>query len=95
MRPIHSLWVAVFLATAVGPAQAEPPTPPPFYAITNVQVVTGNGPTLEGATVLVANGLIEAVGAGVTVPGDAWEIDGQGMMLFPGLIDALTTVGQK
>ena len=95
MKLIRSLRVAVLLAATVGPAQAEPPSPPPFYAITNVQVVTGTGQTLEGATVLIADGLIEAVGAGVTVPGDAWVIDGQGMMLLPGLIDALTTVGQR
>jgi imidazolonepropionase-like amidohydrolase len=95
MKSIRSLWAAGLLVAVMGPAQAEPPSPPPFYAITNVEVVTGTGQTLEEATVLVADGPIEAVGTGVTVPGDAWVIDGEGMNLYPGLIDAMTTVGQK
>ena len=95
MKLIRSIGAALLWAAMSGPAQAEPPSPPPFFAITNVEVVTGTGRTLEGATVLVADGLIDSVGTGVTVPGDAWVIDGQGMKLFPGLIDSLTTVGQK
>jgi len=95
MRSIRSLWVAALLLGAVGPVGAEAPSPPPFYAITNVQVVTGTGQVLEGATVLVADGLIEAVGKGLATPGDARVIDGEGMNLYPGLIDAMTTVGQK
>jgi imidazolonepropionase-like amidohydrolase len=95
MRLMRSLWAAGLLATMAVPTQAEPPSPPPFYAITNVDVVTGTGQALEGATVLVADGLIEAVGTGITVPGDAWVIDGEGMNLYPGLIDAMTTVGQE
>ncbi len=95
MRSIRSLWTVALVFGWVIPAGAEPPTPPPFYAITNVRVVTGTGPVIEDATVLVADGLIEAVGQGVSVPGDAWVIDGEGMNLYPGLIDALTTLGQK
>jgi imidazolonepropionase-like amidohydrolase len=88
----------VALATvllAVGQLAAESPEPPPFYAIQNVRVVTGSGEILDGATVVVADGLIEGVGVGVSVPGDAWLIDGEGLTLFPGLIDAMTTLGQK
>jgi imidazolonepropionase-like amidohydrolase len=95
MRSICSLWAVLLLVCAVGPVRAEPPSPPSFYAITNVQVVTGTGQVLDGATVLVANGLIEAVGTGVSIPGDAWVMDGEGMSLYPGLIDAMTTLGQK
>jgi imidazolonepropionase-like amidohydrolase len=80
---------------SLAPLGAESPQPPPFYAIQNARVVTGTGEVLEGATVLVADGLIEAVGVGVVVPGDAWVVDGEGMTLYPGLIDAMTTLGQK
>ena len=93
MRLIRSLWAAGLLAAMSGLALAEPPSPPPFYAITNVDVVTGVGQTLEDATVLVADGLIEAVGVGLTIPGDAWVIDGTGLTVYPGLIDAMTSVG--
>ena len=76
-------------------AHAESPDPPPFYAIRDVTVVTGMGESIEGATVLLADGLIEAIGADIDIPGDAWVIDGDGMFLYPGLIDGLTTLGQK
>jgi hypothetical protein len=33
------------------------------------------------------------VGANVNVPSDAWIIDGAGLTVYPGLIDALSTVG--
>ena len=82
-----ALWVA--------PGAAEPPAPPPFYAISNVTVVTGPGRAIVGGTVLIADGLIEAVGTGVDVPADAWTIDGEGLMLYPGLIDGLTGLGLK
>ena len=75
--------------------EAEPPTPPPYYAIQNVRVVTGVGAPIEGATVLLADGLIEAVGKNIKVPGDALVIDGKGLSLYPGMIDALTNIAQK
>ena len=81
------LWAVVLLA--------EPPTPPPFYAIQNVRVVSGAGAPVEGVTVLIADGLIEAVGKNVKVPGDARVIDGKGLSLYPGMIDAMTTLAQK
>jgi imidazolonepropionase-like amidohydrolase len=76
-------------------ALAEPPDPPPYYAIRDVRVMTGTGATLDGATVLIADGLIEAVGRDLAIPGDAWVIDGTGLTLYPGLIDGLGTLGQK
>ncbi|HEU4365793.1 MAG TPA: amidohydrolase family protein, partial [Candidatus Krumholzibacteria bacterium] len=83
------------LSWTVVPLEAEPPTPPPYYAIRNVRVVTGTGASIDGATVLLANGLIEFVGKSVRVPGDARVIDGEGLTLYPGLIDAMTTLAQK
>lgn len=84
------------LAVAVAaPLHAEPPTPPPYYAIQNVRVVTGVGAPIEGATVLLADGLIEAVGKNLKIPGDARVIDGKDLTLYPGLIDAMTTLAQK
>jgi imidazolonepropionase-like amidohydrolase len=90
-----ALVVALLSWVAAGPAAAEPPSPPPYYAIENVRVVTGTGTTLESATVVIADGLIEAVGSGIEVPGDAWTIDGTDLTLYPALIDALTDLGQK
>ncbi len=87
-----ALMVGIGMLSA--PAIAQRPEPPPFYAIRDAQVVTAPGHVLERATVLIADGLIEAVGADLEIPADAWVIDGTGLVVYPGLIDAMTTLGQ-
>ncbi|MCZ6649596.1 MAG: amidohydrolase family protein, partial [Acidobacteria bacterium] len=86
-------WCLLGALLMAGTVHADPPAPPPYYAVKNVTVVTGTGDPLEGATVLLADGLIEAVGQGVEIPADAWVMDGEGLTLYPGLVDALTTLG--
>ncbi|MBE3099037.1 MAG: amidohydrolase family protein, partial [Planctomycetes bacterium] len=39
------------------------------------------------------NGIIEAVGAGIATPKEAWVIDGQGLTVYPGLIDMGSSAG--
>jgi imidazolonepropionase-like amidohydrolase len=62
------------------------------YAITNARIVTVSGPVIERGTVVVRDGLIAAVGASVATPPDARAIDGTGLTVYPGLIDASTTL---
>ena len=62
-------------------------------AIVNAKIVTVSGPTIARGTVLVRNGLIEAVGENVAVPADAWVVAGEGLTVYPGLIDPLSSVG--
>ncbi|MEM7583625.1 MAG: amidohydrolase family protein [Acidobacteriota bacterium] len=81
----------ILFATA---ANAQRPEPPPFYAIRDARVVIGTGEVLERATVLIADGLIEAVGTDLEVPSDAWTLDGKGLTLYPGLIQAMSDLGQ-
>ena len=66
---------------------------PGAIAIRNARVIPVSGPALQRGTVVVRDGLIEAVGADVAVPADAWVIEGDGLTVYPGLIDALSTVG--
>lgn len=91
LAPLVLLVGAMMPATAV---RAEPPTPPPYYAIRDARVVTGTGQVYERATVRIADGLIEAVGPDVEIPGDARVLDGSGLTVYPGLIDAMTSLGQ-
>lgn len=65
------------------------------YAVTNARIVTVSGPTIEKGTVVVRDGLIAAVGADAKVPTDAQVFDGTGLTVYPGFIDALTTVGMQ
>ncbi len=53
--------------------------------------------TLKGEAfvgrVVIEKGLITAVGANVTAPADAVRVDAAGLHVYPGLFDALSTVG--
>jgi imidazolonepropionase-like amidohydrolase len=60
------------------------------YAITNARIVTVSGPVIERGTVVIRNGLIAAAGANVNAPPDARVIDGNGLTVYPGLIDSYT-----
>ncbi|MFQ3611036.1 MAG: amidohydrolase family protein [Fimbriimonadales bacterium] len=63
------------------------------YAIRNVTVHTMKGAPVEGATVVIQNGKIAAIGKGVSIPRGARVFDGTGKHLYPGYIDASTTLG--
>lgn len=66
---------------------------PRFFAIKDARIVPVSGPVIEKGTVVMANGIITAVGTNVTIPPEAAVIDGTGLTVYPGLIDAGTTVG--
>jgi imidazolonepropionase-like amidohydrolase len=57
-------------------------------AIRNATILTITNGTIENGTVLVRAGKIAAVGQDVTVPSGVQVIDGTGMYVMPGLIDA-------
>ena len=63
------------------------------YAVTNAKIVTVSGATIERGTVVVRDGLIEAVGANAAVPADAQVFDANGSTVYPGFIDALSNLG--
>src|SRR5215470_6038194 len=67
---------------------------PQYFAIRGAKVVPVSGPVMEDATVVVARGVILAVGGkDVAIPADALVIEGKGLTVYPGLFDALTDVG--
>jgi imidazolonepropionase-like amidohydrolase len=63
------------------------------YAITNARIVTVSGATIERGTLVIRDGLIAAVGANVAAPPDARPVDGTGLTVYPGIIDASSTLG--
>jgi imidazolonepropionase-like amidohydrolase len=91
-------------STAQSPRQARPkgvpageeaeaaPLPralrPRVFAVVGGKVMTAAGHELAKATVVVRDGLIEAVGDDVKVPADALVVDAAGKTVYPGLIDA-------
>ncbi len=66
---------------------------PRYFAITNARIVRVSEPVIDSGTVVIAKGLIQAVGTTVTIPPEAWVIDGKGLTVYPGFIDAGSTVG--
>lgn len=81
--------IAAAAAYAVG-ARADAPH---IYAITGARLVTAAGAPVEKGTIVIRNGVIDAVGANVQAPPDAMVIDGAGMTVYPGLIDMGTATG--
>jgi imidazolonepropionase-like amidohydrolase len=66
---------------------------PQYFAIRSARVVPVSGPPVENATVVISRGLITAIGKDVTIPPEAWVIDGKGLIVYPGLVDSFTDVG--
>jgi imidazolonepropionase-like amidohydrolase len=62
-------------------------------AIRNARIVTVSGPDIENGTVVIRDGKIEAVGTSVNIPAGAQTIDGRGLTVYPGMIDAGTNMG--
>ena len=96
-----SLWAGLLVATGglgmgvVTPiaVRGQTPAPPRHFAIRDARIVTGTGSTIDRGTIVLEDGLITAVGRNVTVPNDAWVIEGAGLTVYPGLIDGLSTLG--
>ena len=86
-------------------AQPVPAAPPDPYAstyrpgpgervaIVGANILTGTGAQIDGGTVLLSDGRVEAVGAGLAVPEGYRRIDGAGRWVTPGIIDAHSHVG--
>lgn len=95
--------LSVLLCLACGsalstPASAQSERPgdvPPAraYAIVNARLVPVAGPPIERGTIVIRNGLIVAVGANVKPPADARQLDGTGLTVYPGLIEAVGHLG--
>jgi hypothetical protein len=66
---------------------------PQYFAIRGAKVVPVSGPPVENATIVVSRGLITAVGKDLAIPAEAWVIEGKGLTVYPGLVDAFTDVG--
>lgn len=105
-RPAHSrglmqsVLVLLLLATLVSaqqigiPASQEGVTPNRgTYAIRNAHIVTVSGDDIENGTVVIRDGKIVAVGANVSVPTGAQTVDARGMFVYPGMMDAGTSIG--
>lgn len=63
------------------------------FALTNAKIYTVTNGVIENGTIIINNGIIEAVGADINIPGDAQVIDYSGQEIYPGMIDSGTRLG--
>jgi hypothetical protein len=97
---LRILFALLISAASISAQQIGNPTtlqgvipPRGTFAIRNARIVTVSGADIENGTVVIRDGRIEAVGANVTVPAGAQTIDGTGLSVYPGMIDAGTNMG--
>jgi len=86
-RNSDRLGIAAALALA-GLAAAPLAAKAQNIAIRNATILTITNGTIQNGTVVIRNGKIAAVGQNVQVPAGIDVIDGSGMYVMPGLIDA-------
>lgn len=90
-KKIQCLLGAAFLALFPIIIEAQNP---PAYAVDNVSIHLANGSEIESGTIVWRNGIIEAVGRNISIPYDAYTINGgDSLHVYPGFIDGLGTWG--
>lgn len=85
--------VATAAAQTVDPGKAAGTAPRADYALINARIVTAPGKGIDKGTIVIRNGRIAAVGANVAVPAGVVQMDLAGSSVYPGLIDAATSIG--
>src|SRR5437773_2266401 len=90
--------MAALVALVAHHGAAAPPSTPPvvglaqntpaIYALTNVRIVPEPGKAIEKCTIVIRDGVIEAVSADAKPPADARIIDLAWKTVYAGLIDA-------
>lgn len=80
---------------ATSPVDGIKENTPAVHAFTNATVITAPGMMHENATLVIRNGIIEAIGQDVSIPEDAriWEMEGK--VIYPGFIDPHSGVGMQ
>lgn len=100
---VSALTLAVAIAAAAAPllsptsvsAQVRMTVPPQSepVALRGATIHTVTNGVIENGTIVFENGVIIAVGADVEIPAGARVVDVSGKHIYPGLIDAYSTVG--
>lgn len=99
----HLFSVAIFILFSLSAVQAQQIGNPTVqqgitgargtYVIRNAHIVTVSGADIDNGSLVIRNGKIEAVGANVSVPPGAQEINAKGLSVYPGMIDVATAMG--
>jgi len=88
-----NLLLAFSLFAQTAPTEGLRDNTPKVHALINAKIVTSAGIVIEKGTVIVRDGVIEAVGANAIVPADARVWDYAGRTIYPGLIESYSNLG--
>jgi imidazolonepropionase-like amidohydrolase len=96
--PLHLLVLPVAslaLAQTAGAQSQSRDNLTGVWALTNARIETVTKGTIERGTVVIRDGVIEAVGATVTIPADARVVDLSGKTIAPAFIDLTSSIGLR
>ncbi|HMV26974.1 MAG TPA: amidohydrolase family protein, partial [bacterium] len=66
---------------------------PSIHAFVGATIIPGPGQKIDNGTIVIRDGVIEAIGKSVNIPREAVIHDLKGMWIYPGLIDAYAGYG--
>jgi len=75
------------------PAEGLRENTPRIHALTGARVIVSPGVEIESATIVLRDGLVEAVGEDLEVPAEARVWDVEGRIVYPGFVDAMSELG--
>jgi len=94
-RLLYLLCFINFLYLLISPNAGAQSPPPTAYAITHAKIFTLAGNTIEDGTLIIRDGKIAAVGAGLDIPAGVQVIDAKGLQVYPGIFDSITQMGLR
>ena len=83
----------IIIIIAISFSQIEPPdglrsNPPRVWALTNCNIYTEPGISIENGILIIRDGFIEKVGNGISIPKDATKFNLNGATVYPGFIES-------
>jgi len=85
---VFSLLLALFVFVGLSQEKSSE-----IIAIKDATIIPVVGQNIPSGTLLIKDGLIEAVGQDIDIPSGAKIIDAKGLYAFPGMIDSTCTLG--
>src|SRR5688572_7052201 len=100
---VHVYLLVIVLALLTYPGNAQVTFPENgvvdprhgHYAFTNATIVKDASNTISNATMVIRDGKIVSIGAGLKVPAGAVEVDCRGRYIYPSLIDIYADYGTQ
>ena len=91
VAPATAALAALALAVPASAAIAAPQDQP--VALVGARIHTAAGAAIESGTIVFRDGVITALGANISPPGDAEVVDLSGMVIMPGMLDNHSHIG--